>query len=201
MNFKAATEGLGWFGIVRLGTVQAAIGAMVMLATSLLNRVMVVEYSVAAAIPAALVAWHYAVQLTRPLWGHKSDQSGYRSLWIVGGMGILACGSVLAVDATIMMANPGFGAVVLAIVSFTMIGFGVGMSGTALLALLASRVSPERKPAAAAISWTMMIAGIVVSAGFGRSISRPVQRTATGHRLQHRGAGGILPGDARAAQS
>ena len=30
-------DGLGWFAIVRLGAVQASIGAIVMLATSLLN--------------------------------------------------------------------------------------------------------------------------------------------------------------------
>ena len=173
MSGKAIASGLGWFGIIRLGTVQAAIGAMVMLATSLLNRVMVVEYSTAAAIPAALVAWHYGVQLTRPLWGHKSDQSRRRTPWIIGGMGILAFGAVLAVDATIMMADPGALAVILALVSFTMIGFGVGMSGTALLALLASRVSATRKPAAAAITWMMMIAGIVVAAGVAGAFLDP----------------------------
>ncbi len=160
----AGTEGLGWFGIVRLGMVQAAIGAMVMLATSLLNRVMVVEYGIAAAVPAGLVAWHYAVQLSRPLWGHSSDRSRSRTPWIVGGLGILALGTLLAVDATVMMANPGFIAAVAAIAGFTLIGFGVGMSGTALLALLASRTSVTRKPAAAAICWTMMVAGIVVAA-------------------------------------
>ena len=61
----AVARGFGWIAIVRLGLVQAAIGAIVMLATSLLNRVMVVEYALAAAIPAGLVAWHYAVQLAR----------------------------------------------------------------------------------------------------------------------------------------
>lgn len=166
---------MGWLGILRLGTVQAAIGAMVMLSTSLLNRMMVVEYSVAAAIPAALVAWHYAVQLSRPLWGYKSDLSGYRTPWIVGGLSILSCGSLLAVDATIMMSAPdwGWGTALLAIVSFTMIGFGVGISGTTLLALLASRVSIERKPAAAAISWTMMVAGIVIAAAIAGSYLDP----------------------------
>lgn len=173
MSDAAKRAGLGWFGIIRIGTVQAAIGAMVMLATSLLNRVMVVEYSVAAAVPAALVAWHYAVQLTRPLWGHKSDRSSNRSLWIIGGMCVLAFGTVLAVDATIMMANPSFAAALLAIVGFTAIGFGVGMSGTALLALLASRVSAQRKPAAAAISWTMMIAGIVIAAALSGTFLDP----------------------------
>jgi MFS transporter, BCD family, chlorophyll transporter len=161
----AKSLGIGWFGILRLGTVQAAIGAMVMLATSLLNRVMVVEYAIAAAIPAALVAWHYGVQLTRPLWGHRSDQSARRSSWIIAGMGILALGALLSVDATIMMSGSGALPVIVAIAGFTFIGLGVGMSGTALLALLASRVADERKPAAAAISWTMMVAGIVIAAG------------------------------------
>jgi len=165
MATQTPISGLSWFGIVRLGTVQAAIGAIVMLATSLLNRVMVVEYTTAAAIPAALVAWHYAVQLSRPLWGYGSDRSPRRTPWIITGMGILALGAILAVDATIMMANPGVFAAIVGIVAFTMIGIGVGISGTALLALLASRVAVERKPAAAAISWTMMVAGIVVAAG------------------------------------
>ena len=51
-----SSTGLGWIAIIRLGLVQAAIGAIVMLATSLLNRVMVVEYALVAAVPAGLVA-------------------------------------------------------------------------------------------------------------------------------------------------
>ena len=167
------TAGIGWLGIFRLGAVQAALGAMVMLATSLLNRVMVVEYAVAAAIPAALVAWHYAVQLTRPLWGHRSDAGGQRTPWIIGGLAILALGMLLAVDAAIMMAGTSLLAVLLAIVAFTMIGIGVGMGGTALLALLASRVEPARKPAAAAITWTMMVAGIVIAAALSKTFLEP----------------------------
>lgn len=166
-------SGIGWFAIVRLGAVQAAIGAIVMLATSLLNRVMVVEYMISASVPAALVAWHYGVQLSRPVWGHNSDRSAYRSSWIIGGMGVLALGTMISVDATIMMSSGGIFPVILAIAGFSMIGLGVGMSGTALLALLASRVSIARKPAAAAISWTMMVAGIVVAAGVSGSYLDP----------------------------
>jgi MFS transporter, BCD family, chlorophyll transporter len=166
-------KGIGWIGIIRLGTVQAAIGAIVMLATSLLNRVMVVEYAIAAAVPAALVAWHYAVQLSRPLWGHRSDVSRYRTPWIVGGMGTLSLGMLLAVDATIMMAGGTIIPIILALIAFTMIGLGVGMSGTALLALLASRVAAERKPAAAAISWTMMVAGIVLASAMSARFLEP----------------------------
>jgi MFS transporter, BCD family, chlorophyll transporter len=167
------TTGFGWFGIVRLGAVQAAIGAMVMLSTSLLNRVMVVEYAVAAAIPAGFVGWHYAVQLSRPLWGHKSDRATHRSIWIIYGLGLLALGNLLAVDATALMAGGGALPLVLAFMGFTLIGIGVGMAGTAMLALLASRTDPTRKPAAAAICWTMMVAGIVIAAGVSGSYLDP----------------------------
>lgn len=158
---------MSWFAIVRLGLVQAAIGAMVMLSTSLLNRVMVVEYSMAAAIPAGLVAWHYAVQLSRPLWGHGSDKGQRRTPWIIGGMALLALGTLLAVDATLR------GMFILSILAFTLIGAGVGAAGTSLLALLATQTAPERRPAAAAITWIMMIVGIVATAGIAGRLIDP----------------------------
>jgi BCD family chlorophyll transporter-like MFS transporter len=57
---------LGWFGIVRLGLVQAAIGAIVVITTSILNRVQVVELALPALLPGVLVAIHYFVQVLRP---------------------------------------------------------------------------------------------------------------------------------------
>ena len=66
---------LSWIGIVRLGVVQAALGAMVVLVISTLNRVMIVEYALPAVVPALLVALHYAVQMIRPRFGYGSDVS------------------------------------------------------------------------------------------------------------------------------
>lgn len=158
-------KGLSWLGIVRLGLVQSALGAIVVLTTSTLNRVMVVELGLLAILPAGLVAWHYAVQLSRPRWGHGSDQGRKRTPWIIGGMGVLALGAVSAANATALMGVSQVGGIALAIVAFTMIGLGVGAAGTSLLALLASRVAPVRRPAAAATTWIMMILGIAVTAG------------------------------------
>ena len=170
----AVARGFGWIAIVRLGLVQAAIGAIVMLATSLLNRVMVVEYALAAAIPAGLVAWHYAVQLARPLWGHGSDRGRKRTPWIGGGMAVLAGGALLAVRATTLMPGSALVGGVLAVAAFAMIGFGVGAAGTSMLALLASGVRPERRAAAAAVTWTMMIAGGgLVACGPTREVITP----------------------------
>jgi len=164
---------LGWLGIVRLGLVQSAIGAIVMLATSLLNRVMVVEYALPAALPAGLVAWHYAVQLSRPIWGHGSDRGRRRTPLIVLGMGILALGALLAVDALGMLAAGALWGYALAVLAFAMIGGGVGAAGTSLLALLATRVAPDRRAAAASITWIMMIAGIVVTAAIAGKLVDP----------------------------
>lgn len=167
------TPTIGWPVIARLGLVQASIGAMVMLCSSLLNRVMVVELGLAAAVPAGLVAWHYAVQLSRPLWGHGSDKGARRSTWIIGGMAVLAFGVMAAVDAVSMMASGGSGGFILAIVAYLLIGAGVGAAGTSLLAMLATLVAPERRAGAAALTWIMMVAGIAISAGVAGTLLKP----------------------------
>jgi BCD family chlorophyll transporter-like MFS transporter len=103
-------------------------------------------------------------------------------------MCILSLGILTAVDATVLIGSGGALPYVLAIVGFTLIGVGVGMAGTALLALLASRVASERKPAAAAISWTMMVAGIVIAAAVSGSLLDPF----SGPRLAIVASGVIL---------
>ena len=165
--------GLGWPAIVRLGLVQSAIGAIVVLMTSTLNRIMFVEYGLAASVPAAFVAWHYAVQLTRAHWGHGSDGGARRTPWIVAGMAVLAVGAVLATVATTRLTSAPVLGITLAIVAFALIGIGVGAAGTSLLALLASRVAPERRAAAAAITWIMMIVGFIVTAGIAGRLLDP----------------------------
>src|SRR5918998_2741668 len=80
---------LGWLGILRLGLVQTALGAVVVLTTSAINRVMVVELALPATVPGLLVGLHYAMQALRPRMGHGSDVGGRRTPWIVGGTAVL----------------------------------------------------------------------------------------------------------------
>lgn len=163
MNVAAQT-GLGWAGIIRLGLVQTSLGAIVLVVTSTMNRVMVVELALPAMIPGGLVALHYAVQLLRPRLGHGSDVGGRRTPWIVGGMAVLAAGGVLAAVAVdVMTANLAAG-IALAAVAFVLVGIGVGACGTALLLLLARSVAPARRPAAATLVWMMMLLGFAVTA-------------------------------------
>ena len=164
---------LGWFGIVRLGLVQTALGAIVVLTTSTLNRVMVVEMALPAMLPGALVALHYALQIFRPRFGFGSDTGGRRTPWIVGGMAVLCAGGAIAAIATALMATHVAAGIALAVLGFLCIGFGVGASGTTLLVLLATRTDERRRPAAATIVWVMMIAGFIVTAATAGSLLDP----------------------------
>ena len=129
---------LSWISILRLGLVQMCLGAIVVLMTSTLNRLMVVELALPALLPGFLVALHYGIQITRPNWGFRSDKGGQRSSWIIGGMVILAFGG-LAAAAAIPLLEQNFGwGLFLSVIAYSAIGLGVGASGTSLLALLAT---------------------------------------------------------------
>ncbi len=154
-----------WFAIFRMGLVQLALGAIVVLTTSTLNRVMVVELQLAALVPGLMVALHYAVQLTRPRMGFGSDRGGLRTPWIAGGMVVLALGGFGAAVGTAWAATAPTAGLALAAASFVLVGLGVSATGTSVLALLATRVPAERRAGAATLVWVMMIVGLAGSAG------------------------------------
>jgi BCD family chlorophyll transporter-like MFS transporter len=160
---SALQAGFGWLDICRLGLVQAALGAIVVLTNSTLNRVMIVELGLAAIIPGLLVGVHYAVQITRPLWGHRSDTGGSRAVWILVGMALLSLAGTLASATTLLFGQSHALGLIVAFLAYVLIGIGIGASGTSLLALLALRTPPQRRTAAATITWMMMIMGIIIT--------------------------------------
>jgi len=162
---NAQLVGLGWGGIFRLGLVQTSLGAIIVLTTSTLNRIMVVELALPAMLPGFLVALHHVVQLARPRIGHGSDVGGRRTPWIIGGMLLLAISGVVAALGTVLMATSTALGTLVSALGFLGIGLGSGATGTSLLVLLAKTVSADRKPAAATIVWFMMIAGFAITAG------------------------------------
>ena len=164
---------LTWGQIARLGLVQMALGAIVVLTTSTLNRLMVVEFALPAILPGALVGLHYGIQMSRPKWGFTSDTGGNRTRWIIGGMVVLALGGLLAALGVTLFKTQYVSALLLSVLAYAMIGIGVGASGTSLLALLATATAPTRRAAAATITWLMMIFGIAMTAGVAGSFLDP----------------------------
>ena len=119
----------------------------------------------AATVPGFLVGLHYAVQLSRPKWGLISDLENNRTKWINLGMLILGIGANLATLSLVLFNSNPLLAMLLSILAYTLIGLGVGASGTSLLALMAKHSAERRRPAAAMITWLKMIFGIAMTAG------------------------------------
>lgn len=173
MDVRAPDAGFGWLTIARLGLIQACLGGVVVLATSTLNRIMVVELALPAVLPGLLVAMHYVVQVLRPRMGFGSDRSGRCTPWILGGMAVLATGGVLGAAAVAMMSTALVPGIALSVLAFLLIGVGVSASGTSVLVLLAKRVHERRRAGAATLVWLMMIAGFAVTAGVAGHLLDP----------------------------
>ncbi|MGC6527897.1 MAG: BCD family MFS transporter [Paracoccaceae bacterium] len=164
---------LSWVSIVRLGVIQMALGSIVVLTTSTLNRLMIVELALPAVLPGFLVALHYGIQITRPNWGFRSDRGGRRTPWVIIGMMILALGASMAAMAIPIFDTYFSLGMIISVLAYAIIGLGVGASGTSLLALLATQTAPRRRAAAATITWLMMIAGIAITAGIVGALLDP----------------------------
>ncbi len=154
----------GWGAILRVGVVQACIGALVVLVTATMNRVMVVELGLPATVAGGLVALYYTIQLgLRPRMGHLADHSRVLPRWIAGGIAILAAGVTVAATALGLVADtPALGYPLL-VAGFLLVGLGASTAGTLGLTLLSLRVAPERHARAAAIAWLFLIVGFILS--------------------------------------
>ena len=153
-----------WYSILRLGIVQMSLGSILALTNATLNRVMIVELSLLALIPGILIALHYAVQITRPNWGYLSDKGNNRTKWIILGLIILCLGAIGATISLFIFEMSFYLAMTLSILSYILIGLGVGASGTSLLAFLATGTKEIHRGLAATITWLMMIFGAIITA-------------------------------------
>jgi BCD family chlorophyll transporter-like MFS transporter len=161
---------MSWPGLIRLCLVNAAIGGLAALPVNLFNRLMTVELALPAILPGLLVALHYGVQLTRPMWGHRSDRRGGRTPFILMGIALVGLGVFGAAWGIHLGAASPALALAVWIVAYAAIGLGIGAAGTSFLALLAEASGP-RKGAAATLAWLLLIAGaIAASVGTGIAI-------------------------------
>lgn len=159
-----SAQGMTWGQITRLGLIQACMGAVVVVTTSTLNRIMVVELALPALLPGLLVGLHYLVQMIRPRMGFGADQGRRCTPWMMGGMTVLATGGYLASLATVHMGQDLTVGIALSVLAFSLIGFGVSACGTSLLVLMSKRVDETRRAPAATAVWMMMIVGFAVTA-------------------------------------
>ncbi len=170
----AASEGLPLSQILRLSLFQISVGMATVLLLGTLNRVMIVELSLAASIVAFMIALPVLIAPFRAVLGFKSDT--YRSaigwkripflwfgsLWQFGGLAIMPFALIVLSGDNVH--DVPFAGEVLAALAFLMTGLGMHMTQTAGIALAADRADNETRPRVVALLYVTFLAGMAISA-------------------------------------
>ena len=170
----AASEGLPLSQILRLSLFQVSVGMASVLLLGTLNRVMIVELSLAATLVAVMIALPVLIAPFRALLGFKSDNHrsaiGWKripylwfgSLWQFGGLAIMPFALIVLTGDNVYEVP--FAGEVLAALAFLMTGLGLHMTQTAGIALAADRADDETRPRVVALLYVTFLAGMAVSA-------------------------------------
>ncbi len=178
----AASRELPLSRLLRLSLFQVSVGMSMVLLTGTLNRVMIVELGVSAALVASMVALPLLFAPFRALLGFRSDTHrsylGWRRvpyLWI--GTMLQFGGLAIMPFALIILSGDTHGPVVIgqvaAALAFLLVGAGVHTVQTAGLALATDVAPEEARPRVVALLYVMLLLGTLISAlGFGALLER-----------------------------
>jgi BCD family chlorophyll transporter-like MFS transporter len=174
----AASEELPLGRLLRLSLFQVSVGMAAVLLTGTLNRVMILELNMAAAIVAAMVALPLVFAPARALIGFRSDTHrsvlGWRRVpYIWFGTLLQFGGFAILPFALLIMSGDTHGPVVIgevaAAIAFLLVGAGMHTTQTAGLALATDLAPPESRPRVVALLYVTLLAGMLVAAlGLGQ---------------------------------
>ena len=171
-----ATPDLPLSRLLRLSLFQVSVGMALVLLVGTLNRVMIVELDVPAALVGIMLALPIVFAPFRALIGHKSDTHrsalGWRrvpfiwkgSLWQFGGFAIMPFALLVLAGRGEAATLPAWIGQCAAALAFLLVGAGVHLVQTAGLAL-ATDLTPERShPRVVGLMYVMLLVGMSVSA-------------------------------------
>jgi BCD family chlorophyll transporter-like MFS transporter len=168
----AATTDLPLGRLIRLSLFQISVGMAMALTVGTLNRVMIVELNVSAALVAVMVALPLVFAPFRALIGFKSDNHrsvlGWRRVPYMWFGTLLQFGGFAMMPFALLVLSGDSGAPVdlgkvAAAIAFLLVGAGIQTTQTAGLAL-ATDIAPEAsRPRVVALMYTMLLVGMVVS--------------------------------------
>lgn len=170
----AASEGLPLGQLLRLSLFQVSVGMATVLLLGTLNRVMIVELSVAASVVAIMIALPVLVAPFRALLGFRSDTHrsalGWKrvpylwfgTLWQFGGLAMMPFALLVLGGDTVH--DVPFAGEVGAALAFLLTGVGLHMTQTAGIALAADRADDATRPRVVALLYVTFLAGMALSA-------------------------------------
>ncbi len=166
----AATPDLPLPRLLRLSLIQVSVGMAAALLIGTLNRVMIVEMGVSAALVAVMVAIPLLIAPLRAVVGHRSDHHrsylGWRRvpyIWMgtliqFGGLAIMPFALILLSGDT---RGPEWIGATAAALAFLLVGAGLQTTQTAGLALAADLAAPPSRPRVVALMYVMLLFGML----------------------------------------
>jgi BCD family chlorophyll transporter-like MFS transporter len=153
---------------LQLGLIHVAAAMTLVPINSTLNRVMIKELALSAALVAALAALPYFFSPIQVAIGAFSDRHPLfglrRTPYIVLGLALCALGMVLSPQAAFLLKDNFAAGLSLGVLTFGAWGMGFNFATVAYLSL-ASEISGEQgRSKTVAVMWFMMIASIIVTA-------------------------------------
>jgi BCD family chlorophyll transporter-like MFS transporter len=172
----AATAELPLSRLLRLALFQVAVGMALVLLVGTLNRVMIVELNVPAALVALMVALPVLYAPFRALVGYRSDTHrsalGWRRvpfIWMgtliqFGGLAVMPFALLVLSGGGNASQWPAWVGPAGAALAFLLVGVGLHTTQTAGLALVTDLAPAEAQPKVVGLMYVMLLAGTIVSA-------------------------------------
>lgn len=160
-----------WLKVLRLGLFQFGMGLTLAPITGTLNRVLIDNMRISAALVGLLIAIHYFVSPVRALIGYRSDLQRARGRWrtpyIVMGALLTFGGLDTAGFSLVLLSGKGnlpyLPALIICLLIFAAYGVGVNVLETAYLALVSDLTPPKERGRVLAVMWMMLVLGTIVS--------------------------------------
>lgn len=161
-----------WANVMRLGLFQFAVGLSLAPITGTLNRVLIDDLRISAAIVGVLISLHYFVSPVRAVIGYRSDQARslgkWRTPYIVFGVMLTYGGLACAPFALILLGGNGvlpfIPSLIICLFIFLAYGTGINIVETIYLALVSDITPPRSRGKVLSVLWMMLILGTVISA-------------------------------------
>jgi BCD family chlorophyll transporter-like MFS transporter len=172
----AASADLPLSRLLRLSLFQVSVGMALVLLVGTLNRVMIVELHVSAALVAVMLALPLLYAPFRALIGYRSDTHhsslGWRRvpyIWMgtlvqFGGLAIMPFALLVLSGGGHAGQYPGWMGQLGAAMAFLLVGAGLHTTQTAGLALATDLAPLERQPKVVGLMYVMLLVGTIVSA-------------------------------------
>ncbi len=169
-------KSLSLLAILRLGLFQACLGALAVIFSGLLNRVMLSELGYPGLLVGGALAFEQFMAPSRVLFGQISD--GYPlfgrrrvpyvllGTLLFSGLAVLAVPLIFQVGRLLSVGSqPGLAFGITALCGlFAAYGLAISLATTPYLALVIDRTDEAERPRAVALVWCMLTVGIVVGA-------------------------------------